>query len=178
MSKKIFLIVPILTLSIFLSQAQAEKYAIQDYVFVWNVAQEGNVALKLQKDPEGIFCILSSLGGKLATLKLTPTKSIKIGQVLLTANDYYKKHQDFYKQEKEKYTIAYNEEHYDKVDVDGHKVIFHSQPKGTPFEVRVSEDKTFAVVAVILDRDQAVKIGKYMVDSEELASIVQAHVKP
>ena len=139
---------------------------------------KGNVAFKLQKDPEGIFCILSSLGGKLATLKLTPTKSIKIGQVLLTANDYYKKHQDFYKQEKEKYTIAYNEEHYDKVDVDGHKVIFHSQPKGTPFEVRVSEDKTFAVVAVILDRDQAVKIGKYMVDSEELASIVQAHVKP
>ena len=176
MFRKIVLIISVAYLFTILSGASAGDYVIKNYSFIWHVSKAGKVNLKIQKDPIGLKVLLSSPGGKLATLVLIPAQAKEIGAILLKAKDYYDTHQKFYSEQKQKKSISYNNEHYDKILIGNFQVIFHSSPKGKEFDINVSKSEMFSP-AVLLTKEEALEIGKYLVDAEKLAAIVKQRVK-
>lgn len=166
-------------LTVFLLMAtpvsHAQEFSITDYSFVWNVADAGKVSLKIRKDPEGLQVVLSSLGGRLATLHLTPSEAKAVGQILAKTEEYHAGHEKYYAQKKG--TLVYENERSEKVDARNHQVTFHSSPKGKEFEVKVSERKTFSPT-VLMSKEQALKMSHHLLKSPGMAEFVNARVKP
>ena len=91
MKKMVFFVVCISCLVAFSSVAVAKDYVIKDYVFTWDAAKAGEVNMQIQNKPGSLLVILSSPGGKLATLSVSPSEAKEIGEVLGKAEEYYNK---------------------------------------------------------------------------------------
>lgn len=164
MYKKISLIVSVLCLALLCNFAVAQDYTISDYDFTWRVAKIGVVRMAVQKTPKGVSIVLGSSGGGLARLTMTPLQAKAIGDVLLKTGDYYDK------QMKNQEPNAQ-----EMVSAGDHRVYFTSS-RGRKFQVSVRKSAVGA--AVLMNKDQALKIGKYLVDSEKMAALVNDHIRP
>ena len=166
MYKKVSLIVCVLCLAMFLSFANAQEYTIGDYDFTWRVAKVGDVKIEIKKTaPGGVWMNLISPGGKLARLSIPPSQTKAIGEVLSKTEEYYnsqKKSGDM----KAK----------DVVPVGDYKVTFSSS-KSRVFQVSLAASKVFGS-AVLMGKDQALKVGEYMINAEKMVALVNERVTP
>ena len=160
-----------------LSSAMAEEYAIDDYLFVWNVVKAGNTRLKVEKSQEGLTVLLSSRGGRIATVSMAPSDAVEISRVLMETETYFQNHKKHYDQIKEKNKPLYREALTDDVAVGEFHVVFASTPRGESFSVKVGPKKMFAPMA-LFTKDEALAMANYLRDAEKLAEIVNANVSP
>ena len=164
MNKKIFLVVNMLCLSLFFSFANAQDYTIGDYDFTWRAAKVGDVRMDVQKNPKGVSIVLAGPGGGLARLTMTPLQAVAVGQAL-------EKTMVFYDEQMKKQDPNMEE----MVSAGDHKVYFSSS-RGKKFQISVR--KSTAGAAVLLDKDQALKMGKYLRGAEKLATLVNDRIRP
>ncbi len=156
--------------------AMAQKFAFEDYGFVWNVAREGGVTLSVQKDPGGLQILLGSRGGKVATVSLTPAEAVAVGEILLKTDSFHDEHRSFYVANQTGNKVAFNQEKSDTVKTDTCQVVFRSAPKGQDFSVRVGKAKTFTTMA-LMSREEALKMGALLVKGQAMAKFVNGHLK-
>jgi hypothetical protein len=164
MNKKVFLIVNMLCLTLFFSFANAQEYTIGDYDFTWRVAKVGDVRMDVQKNPQGVSIFLRGPGGGLARLNMTPPQAKVVGDVLKSTGAYYDE------QMKKK------DPNVDQMVSAGNHRVYFSSSRGKKFQVSVR--KSVAGAAVLMNKDQALKMGKYLGDAEKMAALVNDHVKP
>ena len=164
MNKKIFLIVSMLCLALFLSFANAQEYTIGDYDFTWRAAKVGDVRMDVKKNPKGVSIVLAGPGGGLARLTMTPLQAIAVGEALEKTGEYYDEQMKRKDPNMEK-----------MVSAGDHRVYFTSSRGG---KFKVSVRKSTAGAAVLMDKDQALKMGKYLRDAEKMAALVDQRIKP
>jgi len=164
MKKKVFLMVNLLCLVLFFSFANAQEYTIRDYDFIWRVAKVGDVRMDIQKNPKGVSVILAGPGGGLARLNMMPLQAVAVGEVLDKTGGYY--------DEQMKKQDPNMEE---KVSAGDHTVSFSSS-RGRKFQVSVR--KSAAGAAVLMDKDQALKMGKHLGEAASLAALVDERIRP
>ena len=164
MKKKVFVIVTVLCLALVFSFASAKEYTIGNYDFTWRAAKIGDVKMDLQKNPKGVSIVLSGPGGGLARLTMTPLQAKAVGDVLKNTGMYYDEQMKKQDPNMEK-----------MVSAGDHKVYFSSS-RGKKFQVSVR--KSTAGAAVLMGKDQALKMGKYLRDSEKLAALVDERIRP
>jgi hypothetical protein len=164
MNKKIFLVVNMLCLSLFFSFANAQDYTIGDYNFTWRAAKVGDVRMDVQKNPKGVSIVLAGPGGGLARLNMTPLQAVAVGQTL-------EKTIGFYDEQMKKQDPNMEE----MVSAGNHRVYFSSS-RGKKFQVSVRKSAVGA--AVLMNKDQALKMGKYLGDAEKLAALVNERIRP
>jgi hypothetical protein len=165
MNKKTFLIVNMLCLALFLSFANAQEYTIRDYDFTWRVAKVGDVRMDLQKNPKGVSIVLRGPGAGLGRLSMTPSQAKAVGAVLETTEEYYNK--------QKKNPVGKSE---DMASARDYRVYFSSTARGKSFQVGVK--KSDAAATVLMNKDQALKMGKYLGDAEKMAALVNDRVRP
>ena len=164
MNKKVFLIVNMLCLSLFFSFANAQDYTIGDYNFTWRAAKVGDVRMDVQKNPKGVSIVLAGPGGGLARLNMTPLQAMAVGQALEKTGGYYD--EQMKKQDPNMEEL---------VSAGDHTVSFSSS-RGRKFQVSVRKSAVGA--AVLMDKDQALKMGKYLRDAEKMATLVNERIRP
>jgi hypothetical protein len=164
MNKKVFLIVNMLCLALFFSFANAQEYTIGDYDFTWRVAKVGDVRMDVQKNPQGVSIFLRGPGGGLARLNMTPPQAKVVGDVLKSTGAYYDE------QMKKK------DPNVDQMVSAGNHRVYFSSSRGKKFQVSVR--KSVAGAAVLMNKDQALKMGKYLGDAEKMAALVNDRVRP
>ena len=164
MNKKVFFIVNMLCLVLFFSFANAQEYTIGDYDFTWRVAKVGDVRMDVQKNPKAVSIVLAGPGGGLARLNMTPLQAMAVGQALEKTGGYY--------DEQMKKQDPNMEE---MVSAGDHRVYFSSS-RGKKFQVSVR--KSTAGAAVLMDKDQALKMGKYLRAAEKMATLVNKRIRP
>ncbi len=165
MKKKAFLIVNILCLALFFSFANAQEYTISDYDFTWRVTKAGDSSIAVQKNSSGVFIILRGSGAGLGRLSMTPSQAKAVGAVLKTTEEYYSK--------QKKNAVGKSE---DEVSAGDYRVYFSSSARGKSFQVSVK--KSGALAAVLMNKDQALKMAKYLGDAEKMAALVNDRIKP
>lgn len=120
--------------------------------------------MQIQKKPAGVSVILASPGGRLARLTMTPSRAKAVGEALKNTGEYYDK------QMKNKEPNAE-----DMVSAGDYRVYFSSS-RGMKFQVSVR--KSIVGAAVLTNKDQALKMGKYLGDAEKMAALVNDRVRP
>lgn len=152
-------------LAVFGGSANAEKLEISDYLFVWHAVKVGDVKMDIEKGPEGLSIIMHSPGGPLAKVSATPDQIIAIAKVLQKSNDYYNK-----QMQKQDYKAE------DMVPVmDDFKVYFTSS-RGKDFQVSLRSAAAFSA-AVLMTRDEALKMAEEMLKVKEMVALVNQHVR-
>ena len=126
----------------------------------------GNVSLKIQKDQDDLVVLLSSPGWKVATISLKPSQAKAISEVLAKTDDYYNKFKN-----------SDDVEHYETVQAAGVYVTYSSKKRAKDFEVKVHKSK-YIGATVLLSKDEALEICKYMRDAEAMAAYVEKRIKP
>ena len=164
MNKKRFLIVNMLCLVLFFSFANAQDYTIGNYDFTWRAAKVGDVRMDVQKNPKGVSIVLAGPGGALARLNMTPLQAIAVGDALKKTGEYYDDQMKRQDPNMEKLVSA------------GDHTVSFSSSRGRKFQVRVR--KSAAGAAVLMDKDQALKMGKYLGDAEKMAALVDKRIRP
>jgi hypothetical protein len=164
MNKKGFLIINVLCLTLFFSFASAQKYAIEDYDFTWRAAKVGNVRMNVKKTPKGTAIVLAGPGGGLARLNMTPLQAVAVGDALAKTGEYYDDQMKQQDPDMEKLVSA------------GDHRVYFSSSRGKKFKVSVR--KSAAGAAVLMDKDQALKMGKFLRDAERMATLVNERIKP
>lgn len=165
MFKKAIYIISVLFLTVPLSLSSAADLVISDYTFTWHVVKAGHVNMAVQKEEDSLMIILSSPGGRLGTLALSPAQAEAIGDVLSKTEDYYNKQKD-----------SRDMKPLDTVPVGENEITFSSE-QGNNFEVRVQQSKLFSA-AVLLNKNEALMISKYLKKSKEMALFVDSRIKP
>jgi len=155
--------------------AGAEEFKLQSYQFVGDLADEGRVKIRIEKDPGGLTIVVSSTGGALASVAIHPSKAEAVGRVLAQAEDYYGRHQQYYSEKKNSSTPLYREEYSETVKVDDYQVVFQSMPRGEDFSVKFGPARAFAPMA-LMTREEAVAVGKRLIQGEDLAEFINRHV--
>ncbi len=165
MTKKMIIIACMLCLGTFLPSAHAEDFVIKDYIFTWYIADAGDATIEIQKSPTNLAVILKSLGGPLATLSIPPSQAKMIGDALKKTEDYYneQKKSDDWKSSK-------------TVSAGNYKITFSSK-QGSSFVAEIAESKTFGS-AVLLSKEAALKIGKYLRKAEAMAAFADKRIRP
>lgn len=148
-----------------LGMAHAEAFEITYYDFVWYAASVEDVKMDIKKSPNGLAVILRSPGGKLATISAPPAQAEAIGKVLRDTGQYYDK-----QMKKEEMNAE------DMVPVGKFKVYFKSS-RGRNFEVNVRGEGVFSA-AVVMTKDQALKMADHLLKAEEMAALVDKRVRP
>jgi len=164
MNKKVFLIVNMLSVALFFSFANAQEYTIGDYDFNWRVAKVGDVRMDVQKNPKGVSIILRGPGGGLARLNMTPPQAKIVGDVLKNTGAYYTEQ------------MKRKDPNVDQMVTAGDHRVYFSSSRGKKFQVSVR--KSAAGAAVLMNKDQALKMGKYLGDAEKLAALVNERIRP
>ena len=165
MTKKMIVIACMLCMGAFLPVANAEDFAIKDYIFTWYVANDGTSSVEIQKSPEGLSVILKSMGGPLTTLYVPPTQAQMIGEVL-------RKTEDYYREQKESDDLKSSR----TIRSGIYKITFSSR-QGSSFTVEIAETKVFGSAA-LWSKDTALKLGKYLRKAEAMAAFADKRIRP
>ena len=165
MTKKVIMVACMLCLGAFLPLAHAADFIIKDYLFTWYVADAGDATIEIQKSPKGLAAILKSIGGPLATLSIPPSQARMIGEALKKTEDYYKeqKKSDDFKSS--------------KIVPVGRYTITFSSKQGSSFVAEIAESKAFGS-AVLLSKEAALEIGKYLRKAEAMAAFADKQIRP
>ncbi len=165
MTKKVIIIACMLCLGTFLPLAHAEDFVIKDYLFTWYIADAGDATIEIQKSPTGLAVILKSLGGPLATLNIPPSQAKAIGEAL-------KKTEDYYNEQKKSDDLKSSK----TVPVGNYRITFSSK-QGSSFVAEIAESKAFGS-AVLLSKEAALKIGRYLRKAEAMTAFADKQIRP
>ncbi len=145
--------------------AAADEYKIEYYDFRWEVDWAGNVGLFVQKTQEGVWAMLSSPGGRLGNVRLTPAQAKSVGDTLLRAEEY---HAQF----KEKAM-----ESTQTVPAGDAFVTFSAKRKGVDFYVLAHPEKMIKNSARFT-KEEALVMGKLLQDIEAKAAYADKRINP
>jgi hypothetical protein len=159
----------------FCAPSDAEEFALKTYKFIGELPEEGRIRLRVEKDPGGLSILVSSLGGALATVAIHPSRAEAVGRVLLQAKAVYDRHQQYYLEKKNISTPLYREEYVETVKQDEYQIVFQSAPRGDEFTVKFGPVKPFSPM-VLMNHEEAVGVGKRLLQGEDLAEFVNRHV--
>jgi hypothetical protein len=165
--KKLVLMAFMIFMGMFVITAHAEEFAIKDYTFTWHVARTmiGGTTVEIQKTPEALVVIFGRTGIPLCALTVSPVQANAVGIMLKKTNDYYeaqKKSEDMTSTDS---LTAHN------------CVVTFSSKQGRNFEVRVKQDGSFGPV-VLMEREEAIEAGKYLRQTEQMASFADKRIRP
>ncbi len=163
--KKIVVMLWLIFLCMSVAPVQAEDFVIRDYTFTWHVIKIGGTTLEIQKTPEALVVIFGRSGIPLCALTVFPVQANAVGDMLKRTNDYYeiqKKSEDLTSTDA---LFSHN------------CVVTFSSKQGRGFEVRVKQDEPFSPV-VLMEREEAMEIGKYLRQAEQMASFADKRVRP
>ena len=118
----------------------------------------------IQKNPKGVSIVLSSPGGRFARLTMSPSQAKVVGDVLKDTGEYYDKQ------------MKNKEPNVDQMVAAGDHKVYFSSSRGKKFQVSVRKSAVGA--AVLMNKDQALKMGKYLGDAEKMAALVNDRVRP
>jgi hypothetical protein len=96
---------------------------------------------------------------------MTPSQAKAVGAVLMATEEYYNK--------QKKNPVGKSE---DMASAGDYRVYFSSSARGKSFQVGVK--KSDAAATVLMNKDQALKMGKYLGDAEKMTALVNDHIKP
>jgi hypothetical protein len=129
------------------------------------VAKVGSVGIDVEKEKGRLEVILRGPGGRLATLYMQPSQAKAIGGVLVKTEEYHSELKKTGAGKPEK-----------KVPAGDYEVTFNLPPS-KPFEVIIKKPKLFTA-SIIVNKQQALEIGRYLKDAEKMADLVNSRVKP
>ena len=165
MHRKFSLLIVLVCLGTLLNTASAREFTIRDWVFTWYAAQVEDVRMDIEKTPAGTLVVLRSLGGPIATIYAAPDQAVEIGKVLKNTNMYY-----------EKQMKRRDIDDQDLITSGEHQIYFTST-RGKNFQVSV---RTTSMVspAVLMTRNQALKIADSLLESDKMAAWVDKRIHP
>lgn len=165
MTKKVLMIACMLCMGPLLTLAHSEDFVIKDYLFTWYIADAGDATIEIQKSPKGLAVVLKSLGGPLATLSIPPSQAKIIGEALKKTEDYYEEQK---KSDDLKSTKI--------VPLGNYKITFSSK-QGSSFVAEISESKALGA-AVLLGKEAALRVGRYLRKAEAMTDFADKRIKP
>ena len=165
--KKVMLWACMVFMGMFVISAQAEEFNIKDYTFTWHVAKTmiGGTTIEIQKTPEALVVIFGRTGIPLCALTVSPAQANAVGIML-------KKTSDYYEAQKKSEDVSSS----DSLNANNCVVTFSSK-QGRNFEVRVKEDGYFGPV-VLMEKEEAIEAGKYLRQTEQMASFANKRIRP
>jgi len=165
MKKGMLLLACTVFLSIFVMPVHAEEFVINDYTFTWHVAKYGGTTMEIQKTPEALVVIFGRPSVPLCALTISPVQANAVGQLL-------KKTEEYYEMQKKSDDLSSS----DTLSANNCTVNFSSK-QGREFRIRVKQKELFGPV-VLMERDEAIEIGKYLRQAEEMASFADKRIRP
>ena len=163
--KKVLLMAGLIFLGMHASSVQAEDFVIKDYTFTWHVVKIEGTTLEIQKTPEALVVIFGRPGIPLCALTVSPAQAKAVGDMLKRTNDYHE--------------VQKKSEDLTSTDAlfSQNCVVTFSSKQGRGFEVRVKQDEPFSPV-VLMEKEEAMEIGKYLRQAEQMASFADKRVRP
>ena len=152
-----------------------EQFKLLSYTFVGEFPKAGSISMRIEKNQNGLNILVGSRGGAMSTVHVEPAKAKAAAEVLLQAEAYYKKHQDFFAQKKSTNSPLYRQEHTDIVKVEGYQVFFQTEPRGEQFRVKFGKARPFNPMA-LMTKEEALLVGERLLKGEEMARFVERHV--
>ena len=149
----------------FIGSVHAEEFTIEDYTFTWHVVKYGGTTMEIQKTPEALVVIFGRPSVPLCALTISPAQANAVGELL-------KKTDEYYQMQKESDDVSSS----DTLTSNNCSVNFSSK-QGREFRIRVKQKELFGPV-VLMERDEAIEIGKYLRQAEEMASFADKRVRP
>ena len=150
---------------VFVGYVHGEEYKIENYTFTWHVVKYGGTTMEIQKTPEALVVIFGRPSVPLCALTLSPVQASAVGELL-------KKTDEYYRMQKESDDVSSS----DTLFSNNCSVNFSSK-QGREFRIRVKQKALFGPV-VLMERDEAIEIGKYLRQAEEMASFADKRIRP
>ncbi len=163
--KKGILWVCVVFLGILAVPAHAEEFVIENYTFTWHVVKYGGTSMEIQKTPEALVVIFGQPSIPLCALTVSPVQANAIGELLQKTEDYYES------QKKSDDLSSSNSLFSNNCEVN------FSSKQGREFRIRVKQNDVFGPV-VLMERDEAIEIGKYLRQAEQMASFADKRIRP
>ena len=165
--KKVIIITCMVFLGMFASYVNAEEFAIKDYTFTWHVAKTivGGTTMEIQKAPDALVVIFGRTSLPLSALTISPVQANGVGELLKKTDEYYqaqKKSDDPSSSD----TLFSN-----------NCAVNFSSKQGRDFKVRVKQNEVFGSV-VLMEKDEAIEIAKYLRQAEQMASFADKRIRP
>ncbi len=145
--------------------AHAEEFVIENYTFTWHVVKYGGTSMEIQKTPEALVVIFGQPAIPLCALTVSPVQANAIGELLRKTEEYYeiqKKSDDLSSSNS---LFSHNCE------------VNFSSKQGRDFRIRVRQKEVFGPV-VLMERDEAMEIGKFLRQAEQMASFADKRIRP
>ena len=165
--KKVMIITCMVFLGMFAADVNAEEFAIKDYTFTWHVAKTivGGTTMEIQKAPDALVVIFGRTSLPLSALTISPVQANGVGVLL-------KKTEEYYQLQKKSDDPSSS----DTLFSNNCSVNFSSK-QGRDFKVRVKQNEVFGSV-VLMEKDEAIEIAKYLRQAEQMASFADKRVRP
>ncbi len=165
LQKKLMPMVAVLVLGVWVLWVHAEEFTIKDYTFTWHIAEIGGTTMEIQKTPEVLVVVFGRLGMPLSSLTVSPVQANAVGEMLKKTDDYYE-------------TQKKSDDPTSSDTLSAHNcTVNFTSKQGRNFEVRVKESGLFGSV-VLMEKAEAVGMGKYLRQAEQMASFADKRVRP
>ncbi len=163
--KKGILLACLICFGTFAMPVYGEEFVIEDYTFTWHVVKYGGTSMQIQKTPAALVVIFGQPSIPLCALTVSPVQANAIGELLQKTEDYYES------QKKSDDLSSSNSLFSNNCEVN------FSSKQGREFRIRVKQNDVFGPV-VLMERDEAIEIGKYLRQAEQMASFADKRIRP
>jgi hypothetical protein len=152
--------------AISLGQGEAQDYTVENYSFSWPVAQTGSGVMEIYKDKSAAVVVLANRAKlTLTTLHLAPNVARQIGEVLVNTDKYYGR-----------LSGSQEKKPAETVEVGSYMVNFAlNSPKQGQFEIFVQSGSKSGP-GVKMYRDEAIEIGKTLLEAEKMAAFINERI--
>lgn len=163
--KKALVLITMLWMAVFAGSVHAEEYVIKDYTFTWHIIKYGGTTMELRKTPEGLVVIFGQPSIPLCALTISPAQADAIGELLKKTEEYYELQKKSDDPSSSDTLFSHN------------CAVNFSSKQGREFRVRVKKNEVFGSV-VLMMMDEAIEVGKYLRQAEEMASFMDKRIRP
>ncbi len=165
--KKMMMITCMVLLGMLVSRVNAEEFVIKDYTFTWHVARTivGGTTMDIQKTPDALVVIFGRTSLPLSALTISPVQANAVGELLKKTEEYYQSQKKSDDPSSSDTLTSHN------------CAVNFSSKQGRDFKVRVKKNEVFGSV-VLMEKDEAIEIAKYLRQAEQMASFADKRVRP
>ena len=142
----------------------AENYTFKDYTVTWRVVKVGFVKMVIEKENNRLYVILSSLGGRIATLYLGASEAREIGELLLKTKDHY-----------EMLEKSDDSDPYKEIKGRTFRIIYSSSPGRKDINVKVTKSSIIGPT-VLMTKEEAIKIAEYLKNADKMAAFLNDRI--
>ena len=163
--KKVTLLACVVFVGMLVISVHAEEFIIKDYTFTWHVVKFGGTTMEIEKTPEALVVIFGRRSIPLCALTISPVQANAVGELLKKTEEYYQLQKKSDDPSSSDNLFSHN------------CAVNFSSKQGREFKVRVKQNEVFGPV-VLMERDEAIEIGKYLRQAEQMASFADKRVRP